>query len=202
MKPNTKNVLEMLKESNAIEGVYDRQSLVNAHRAWKFMMEQDSLCIENILTAHRILMTNQNIDNKYRGDWRDVPVTIGGELKSQSKIVISSLMRDFVDHVNGIMSNDDKNHDAVHCHLQFENIHPFVDGNGRTGRILLNWQLVKMGMPLLVYTEEDRKTYYRLFPSYRKQEMMKLHKIVMELAKNINGKQNKNDNNSTDGFSV
>lgn len=169
--PNTKNVLYMLRESNAIEDVWDRQALVNAHRAWKYIMMFDQLNNGLIKDVHYLLMTGLPIPQKYRGDFRDVPIWIGGEKKAQPKPVIDSLMRDFCDHVNEVLYTKRVNHDAIHCHLQFEGIHPFIDGNGRMGRIILNWQLVKLGMPLLIYTQADVKTYYRLFPSYRRMEM-------------------------------
>ena len=49
---------------------------------------------------------------------------------------------------------------ATFFHLKFENIHPFADGNGRTGRILMNYLLVMHNHPPITIHEEDRKTYY------------------------------------------
>jgi len=156
-----KNVLYMLRESNAIEDVYDRQSLVNAHRAWKFLIGQKELCTECILIAHRILMTNHSIENRYKGDWRDIPVTIGGEYKSQPKIVIHSLMIDYVNDINKLSE------DYIGMHLRFESIHPFIDGNGRMGRMILNWHRVRSGQPLMIFTKENVNAYYSLFNSNR-----------------------------------
>ncbi|MGN1156151.1 MAG: Fic family protein [Agathobacter sp.] len=49
---------------------------------------------------------------------------------------------------------------AAYFHAKFENIHPFSDGNGRTGRLLMNYLLVLMNHPPIVIHEEDRKAYY------------------------------------------
>lgn len=49
---------------------------------------------------------------------------------------------------------------AAYFHAKFENIHPFSDGNGRTGRLLMNYILLLMGHPPIVIHEEDRKEYY------------------------------------------
>ncbi len=49
---------------------------------------------------------------------------------------------------------------AAYFHVKFENIHPFADGNGRTGRLVMNYILVINGHPPIVVHEEDRKSYY------------------------------------------
>lgn len=49
---------------------------------------------------------------------------------------------------------------AAYFHAKFENIHPFADGNGRTGRLAMNYLLVLHGHPPVVIHEEDRRVYY------------------------------------------
>lgn len=49
---------------------------------------------------------------------------------------------------------------AAYFHAKFENIHPFSDGNGRTGRLATNYFLLQHNHPPLVFHEEDRKAYY------------------------------------------
>lgn len=161
MKPTAKNVKYMLRESNAIESVYDEQSLKDSYKAWKYIIEKDTLTVKDVLTVHEILMTNQPIEKKYKGDFRDVPVYIGYSKKSLPKPVIDSLVQDLLVRMN---SNNNPS-DAVLHHIQFENIHPFIDGNGRTGRILLNWELVKhLGLNLLVYKADEKyEKYYPIF---------------------------------------
>jgi len=48
-------------------------------------------------------------------------------------------------------------------HIHFEKIHPFVDGNGRMGRILMNWQRVKVGLQPLIIWASERQAYYAWF---------------------------------------
>lgn len=47
-------------------------------------------------------------------------------------------------------------------HLQFERIHPFEDGNGRTGRLLLNYELIKNNLAPVVIPKEQRSTYFEM----------------------------------------
>ena len=49
---------------------------------------------------------------------------------------------------------------AAYFHVKLENIHPFADGNGRVGRLAMNYLLVRHGHPPVVIHEEDRKAYY------------------------------------------
>lgn len=58
------------------------------------------------------------------------------------------------------MENRDALIGATYFHAKFENIHPFADGNGRTGRLAMNYFLVRHNHPPVIIHEEDRQEYY------------------------------------------
>ncbi len=57
---------------------------------------------------------------------------------------------------------------AAYFHAKFENIHPFADGNGRTGRLLMNYQLLLWDHPPIIIHEEDRRDYYAALERFDK----------------------------------
>ena len=70
---------------------------------------------------------------------------------------------------------------AALFHLKFEGVHPFVDGNGRTGRLILNLYMMRNGYPTIDIKFADRKRYYDCFDSYyRDNDASPMVEIVAE----------------------
>ena len=73
-----------------------------------------------------------------------------------------------VDNKNALLA-------AAYFHARFENIHPFADGNGRTGRLLMNYFLILHKHPPIIIHEQDRKSYYAALEVFdREQEIAPL----------------------------
>jgi Fic family protein len=151
-----KDLLHFLEQSNAIEGVYDLDSLQQSYYAWEYIIAEKELSRRVILAMHRILMYHQDILRKYQGHFRKVGVRIGNR-EGLSWIHIPEAME--IWSMNAWLYPE---HWQEH-HVRFEEIHPFVDGNGRSGRILMNWQRIKAGLPLLVIEEAEKVNYYDWF---------------------------------------
>lgn len=155
-----------LSESNAIEGVYDKDSLKQARLAWDYLIIQPKLTPEVIQNTHQLLMVNQDLPPEYKGKWRTCRVWVGHH-EGPNYEKIPQLIQAWLDQIDTTTETDPGNVDKdllfQDLHVQYELIHPFVDGNGRTGRMFWNFLRLKSGLPLKTVYERDRFDYYSLF---------------------------------------
>ncbi|MHA8084912.1 Fic family protein [Aquirufa antheringensis] len=124
------------------------------------------LNLKLILGWHKILLSH--IDDKIAGRFRIGKewVRVGNHLGANPAFV-ATLMQELVDR----FKKDKTSYflDAIaDFHAEFETIHPFVDGNGRMGRVLINLQLVKAGFPPIIIPNKSKHTeYYPLFAQFQ-----------------------------------
>ena len=92
---------------------------------------------------------------------------------------VESEMKFILDEISEIKSWDGTRDDikrvltvASYFHLNFENIHPFADGNGRTGRTLMNYFLMTHGLPPVIVFDEDKELYYECLFVFDKTEKL------------------------------
>lgn len=121
----------------------------------------DESVIKNI---HALVLMDRPED---KGVYRRIPVRIMGaytepvqpyliEPKITELLAEDKLRRETMNPIERI----------ARFHLEFEGIHPFIDGNGRTGRLLLNLDLIRNGYPPINVKFTDRKRYYDAFDAY------------------------------------
>jgi len=67
---------------------------------------------------------------------------------------------------------------AAETHFRFESLHPLFDGNGRTGRLLMNWQLLRTGFPLTMIQVEERAHYLDVLDQSHVENLLPLQTLV------------------------
>ncbi len=151
-----------LEESNKIEGVTGQAALNDAIGAWLEVKHLKRISEDDILRVHRTLMIGR-LPNEDVGVWTKHQTNVAGK-NNPEPWKVPALMAAWIDDINSSLNVlADPEQVAKHFHVRFEHIHPFVDGNGRVGRILLMWHRLKLGLPVEVIYNKNKKDYYSWF---------------------------------------
>ena len=197
---NEEFIVEYTYNSNAIEGntltlretdlvlrgltidqkpLKDHMEAVGHKEAFDFVSElvKDNVPISEsiIKQIHYLVLADKKED---RGVYRRVPVRIMGAQHEpvQPYFIepkMEQLLRDFAASTEHIVTK------LARFHIEFEGIHPFIDGNGRTGRLLVNLELMKAGYPPIDIKFTDRIVYYNAFDEYHvKHNLLAMENLI------------------------
>ena len=133
-----------------------------------------------IKQIHYLVLADKKDD---RGVYRRLPVRIMGAAHEpvQPYLIVpkmEELLRNYLASEEHIVTK------LARFHIEFEGIHPFIDGNGRTGRLLVNLELMKAGYPPIDIKFTDRIAYYNAFDEYHVKHNLKAMESLF--AKYIN----------------
>lgn len=118
----------------------------------------------DIKSIHNLVLANRPED---RGTFRRVNVRIAGALTNPVQpYLIEPKIEELLNNYKVWSKTMHIVERVAIFHLQFESIHPFIDGNGRTGRLIMNLQLIKEGLPAINIKFADRRKYYDAFDEY------------------------------------
>ncbi|NBI41768.1 cell filamentation protein Fic [[Haemophilus] felis] len=136
------------------------------HYIYELVANNEILSERTIKDIHSLVLMN---DAQNRGVYRKIPVRILG---AENEPTVPYLI---AEEMASLIANYQQKLTAYHpleaiswLYLAFENIHPFIDGNGRTGRLLLNFELLKQGYLPVDIKFTDRGKYYQCFDEYHK----------------------------------
>lgn len=125
------------------------------------------------------IMVNKNI-NEIDGSRREQVFIRGAEHIPPAANMVKTNMMYFVYNYNNTSFNSPF-HKAANKHIEFERIHPFGDGNGRTGRLLINYEMLKNNLPPVIIPAEERTKYFKMLADVDEKG---LSEFFMELSHN------------------
>lgn len=117
-----------------------------------------------IKSIHSLVLMDKAED---RGVYRRIPVRIMGAFHEPPQpYLVEPLMNELIVNHTDRKAKMHLVEAVALFHLDFEGIHPFIDGNGRTGRLLINLELMQNGYPAIDVKFSDRRKYYQAFDEY------------------------------------
>lgn len=168
--PTNKELLKFVIHSNKIEGEPTDlnhpllQSHIEIAKTIRMFSSFNGGTISNrpiqARFIHKVLLRSE--PHKTPGEYRTVDVYVGGK-KMVSPFFIESKMINLRERILAGSQNQDSAEWAWSIHDEFEEIHPFIDGNGRTGRLMMNNLRLLNGLPWLTIYYEERFEYYARF---------------------------------------
>ncbi len=154
----------LLEQGTTVGGKSLREhvEVINVRSAWQaleaMVRDQVPLTEPALGDLHRLL--TQGILGDEAGSYRRVPVYIRGSLHVPPNwIKVRGLMQRFVDRFREQPPGEHPVRWAALAHIELAGIHPFVDGNGRVSRLVVNWLLMREGWPPALYTMTERQEY-------------------------------------------
>lgn len=169
------NTLTLQETALVLEGItIDKKSLkdhleVVGHKdAFYYVGEMVSkkvgLSDKVIKDIHSLVLMDRPHD---RGVYRRIPVRIlGASHEPPQPYLVPVKMEELISKYTILYHKFHLIEKVARFHLEFETIHPFIDGNGRTGRLLMNLELMKYGYPPINVKFAHRKVYYECFSQY------------------------------------
>jgi Fic family protein len=153
----------VVEKGIAVEGktLQEHLEAVNHARAFEWITQRinspkQDISERTIRDLHQLIL--QGIIDDQAGRYRSVPVRIAGStVVMPNAVKVPDLMNEFVSWLKD--NPDNSVVIAVDAHYKLVSIHPFVDGNGRTARLLMNLILMQAGYPPAIVRKEDRRQY-------------------------------------------
>ena len=154
----------VVEEGLTVQGksLTEHQEAINHAMAFDYIQtlvtkKRQELTEKDILDIHSIILNK--IDDTNKGKYRTVAVRLkGSETILPNPLKVPELMEEFIKWLQSEIA-DHPIKIAIDAHFKLVSIHPYVDGNGRTARLLMNLLLMQAGFPSGIIRKEDRSIY-------------------------------------------
>jgi Fic family protein len=187
LKETEKILLEMeVSKEVSLREVFEAKNLARVVEYIRIKSSEKELSKEMILLLHQMLMNNINDEFagrfRLKGEYVKVGLYIAPAPERLEKI-IEEILNEYENEYDKYFLDK-----IAKFHLDFENAHPFVDGNGRIGRVLMNFQLQLLGFPNVIIRNTEKQNYYNAFNIYRdKEDIRPLEKVIfLALSESLN----------------
>lgn len=181
IKETEKILMELEVSRNvSLREVFEAKNLARVSEYIQNKAKEKELDSEMILLLHKMLITNidDGIAGRYRKNGEYVRVgTYIAPPPEQVEGMISNAILEYKSDIETYFIDK-----IAKYHLEFEHVHPFVDGNGRIGRVLINYQLIRLGFPPLIVRNKDKQKYYDSFKKYEVNKDTKEMEKILTLA--------------------
>jgi Fic family protein len=181
LRETEKILLEQeLSREVSLREVFEAKNLARVINYKRNKAKEVTLDKELILLLHQMLIggINDNIAGRFRkkGEYVRVGVHIAPAPENVERMV-EDIIKEYGDDIETYFLDK-----VSKFHLDFETIHPFVDGNGRIGRVLINLQLIQYGFPRVIIRNKEKKVYYNAFQDYRERKNIKTMEKILALS--------------------
>jgi len=181
LKETEKILLEQeLSRDVSLREVFEAKNLARVITYKRDISQNHEFSKELILLLHQMLIGG--IDDNIAGRFRKKSefVRVGTHIAPAPEHVermMESTLLEYSSDVNSYFLDK-----IAKFHLDFETIHPFVDGNGRIGRVFTNFQLISLGFPRIIIRDKEKDIYYQAFRDYRENKNTKTMEKILTLA--------------------
>jgi len=181
LKETERILLEIKVSRNvSVREVFEAKNLARVMEYSRGKAVEAELSIDMILFLHKMLIGNINdaIAGRFRttGEYVRVGTHIAPAPEHVERMMEAILLEFSADHTNYFADKIAK------FHLDFETIHPFCDGNGRMGRVIATYQLMRFGFPNIIIRDKEKQIYYKSFGEYHDSKNAKTMEKIITLA--------------------
>ena len=171
---------QMLSRNVSVREVFEAVNLARVIAYQRNRADDAGLSKERVLLLHQMLIGAIDDDIAGRFRQRGEYVRVGAHIApapEQVESMIDEILLQYASDLDSYFLDT-----IARFHLDFEVIHPFCDGNGRVGRVIINAQLLKHGLPPLIIRNSEKQTYYRAFREYADRKRTATMERILALA--------------------